>query len=181
MIVILILPFIVASCAKVPISGRKQLNLMSETELMQMSFAQYDQFLSETSTIPGSDPRTKSIVEIGNKLASAATEFLKKNGASKRVEGFDWEFNLVNDPLINAWCMPGGKVVVYTGILDVTQNDAGLAVVMGHEISHAIARHGNERMSQAMALQGAGMRIQSIEDVTPIPHNGCRPAKRRRV
>jgi len=132
-----------------------------------MSFAQYSEFLQENNSVSGTDERARTVVEIGNRLANAATEFLKSKGASKRVEGFEWEFHLVDDPLVNAWCMPGGKVVVYTGIMDITQNDAGLAVVMGHEISHAIARHGNERMSHAMTAQGVGMTVDVLMGQDP--------------
>lgn len=132
-----------------------------------MSFAQYNDFLKENVPEPDVDPRAAKVKEIGNRLAEAATVFLKKKGVSNRVEGFEWEFHLVDDPLINAWCMPGGKVVVYTGILELTQDDAGLAVVMGHEISHAIARHGNERMSQAMVLHSAGTTLDDLTSQDP--------------
>jgi predicted Zn-dependent protease len=117
--------------------------------------------------LPASDARVRQVRGIGEKLAAAATKYLADNRASDRVEGFQWEFNVVNDNTVNAWCMPGGKVVVYTGILPVTQDDAGLAVVMGHEIAHAIARHGNERMSQAIALQGAGMTLEVLTAQKP--------------
>jgi predicted Zn-dependent protease len=96
---------------------------------------------------------------VGEKLAASATEYLRKAGYADRVAGYKWEFNLVEDKMVNAWCMPGGKVVVYTGILPVTKTEAGLAVVMGHEISHAIAHHGNERMSQQMAAAMGGMAL----------------------
>lgn len=161
------LPIMILACAKVPISGRKQLSLVSENEMMTMSFAQYTQFLQETPPVSDSDARAKQVAEIGHKLANAAEEYLKKHGAAKRVEGFQWEFKVVDDPTINAWCMPGGKVVVYTGIMELTQTDAGLAVVMGHEISHAIARHGSERMSQTMAVQAAGMSLDVLTSQNP--------------
>lgn len=164
---IALFPLLVLACAKVPISGRKQLNLVSEAEMMTMSFAQYNQFLQETPPISDSDNRAKKVSEIGHKLANAAEEYLNKHGAGKRVEGFQWEFKVIDEPTVNAWCMPGGKVVVYTGIMQVTQNDNGLAVVMGHEISHAIARHGNERMSQTMAVQGAGMTLDVLTSQNP--------------
>ncbi len=92
---------------------------------------------------------------------------MAKDGSSKRVKGFNWEFNLVDDNTVNAWCMPGGKVVVYTGIMDVAQDEAGLAVVMGHEIAHAIARHGNERMSQQLAIQAGGMSLSVLTSTQP--------------
>lgn len=139
------------SCAKVPITGRKQLKLLNEADLMVMANAQYQEFLGSAMVLDNSQAR--QIKRVGDKIAKAVTTFLKKEGHGKRVEGYAWEFNLVKDSLVNAWCMPGGKVVFYTGILPICQNDEGIAVVMGHEIAHAIARHGNERMSQGIAVQ----------------------------
>ncbi|MEO8589685.1 MAG: M48 family metallopeptidase [Flavobacteriales bacterium] len=155
------------ACAKVPITGRRQMNLVSEGELMAMASSEYGDFLKESPPLPASDERVRKVREIGERLASAATKFLSENRASDRVAGFQWEYNVVNDNTVNAWCMPGGKVVVYTGILPVTQNDEALAVVMGHEIAHAIARHGNERMSQAIAIQGAGMTLSAFAGQNP--------------
>jgi predicted Zn-dependent protease len=123
-----------------------------------MSLTEYNSFLSENKTVTATD-QAALVKSVGNKIATAVESYLKKHGQSKRVKNFNWEFNLVKDETINAWCMPGGKVVFYTGILPITQDEAGLAVVMGHEIAHAIARHGNERMSQGLALQGGGMAV----------------------
>lgn len=150
---------LVHACARVPITGRRQLHLIDEGQMMGMALSQYQAFLQEHPPLPDSDARVKQVRRIGEKLAAAATTYLNEHHAGYRVEGFQWSFNVVNDATVNAWCMPGGKVVVYTGILPVTQDEAGLAVVMGHEIAHAIARHGNERMSQAMAVEGAGMTL----------------------
>lgn len=147
------------ACAKVPITGRKQMNLLPESELMGMSLTSYQDFLRENPPLPGTDQRVQMVKRIGDKLAAAATKYCNDNGAAGRVAGFNWEFNVVDDPTVNAWCMPGGKVVVYTGILPVTQDEAGLAVVMGHEIAHAIARHGNERMSQGVLTQLGGVAL----------------------
>ncbi|MBL7943259.1 MAG: M48 family metallopeptidase, partial [Flavobacteriales bacterium] len=141
-----------ASCVRVPITGRKQANLLPETELIAMSDTAYNQFLSEHQILGSSDQRTVMVKKIGNNIKNSVEKYLADHGQSKRVEGFAWEFNVVNSNEVNAWCMPGGKVVVYTGILPVTQDEASLAVVMGHEIAHAIARHGNERMSQGLLL-----------------------------
>lgn len=146
----------VVACTKVPITGRRQLNLLPESEMMSMSLGAYQDFLKQTPALGPSDQRVQMVKRIGERLATAATKYLNDNGAGERVEGFNWEFNVVDEPTVNAWCMPGGKVVVYTGILPVTQDETGLALVMGHEIAHAIARHGNERMSQGVALQGFG-------------------------
>lgn len=155
------------ACAKVPITGRRQMNLLPESQLMGMSLTAYQDFLRDNPPMPASAPQVAQVRRIGDRLAKAAGDYLQQAGASSRVEGFQWEFNVVDDPTINAWCMPGGKVVVYTGILPVTKDDAGLAVVMGHEIAHAIARHGNERMSQAIAIQGAGMTLDVLTAQKP--------------
>lgn len=147
-------------CSTVPITGRKQFSLLPESEMMSMSLTEYQGFLQQHPPLPASDQRVQMVRQIGDRLSKAATTFLKENGAADRVKDFQWEFNVVNDAQVNAWCMPGGKVVVYTGLLPITQDEASLALVMGHEIAHAIARHGNERMSQAMAVQGVGMGLQ---------------------
>ena len=147
------------ACVKVPISGRRQMNLLPEKELMSMSLTNYNQFLKENTTL--SDAQAAQIKRVGKNISEAVTKYMNENGFSKRIDGYQWEFNLVKDSLVNAWCMPGGKVVFYTGILPITLNDTGVAVVMGHEIAHAIARHGNERMSQALALQMGGMTLQA--------------------
>ncbi|MFZ1688050.1 MAG: M48 family metallopeptidase [Flavobacteriales bacterium] len=156
---LLALVAIVGGCAKVPITGRSQLNLLPESQMMGMSLTAYQDFLKENPALPGGDQRVQMVKGIGNKLAVAATKYCNDNGVGDRVSGFEWEFNAVDDKTVNAWCMPGGKVVVYTGILPVTQDEAGLAVVMGHEIAHAIARHGNERMSQGLLVQGGGIAL----------------------
>lgn len=155
------------ACSKVPITGRSQLNMLPESELMGMGLTEYEQFLGEHPPLPPSDQRVALVRGIGDRLAAAATTYLKENGAADRVANFTWEFNVVNDPQVNAWCMPGGKVVVYTGLMPVAQDEAGLALVMGHEIAHAIARHGNERMSQAMTVQGIGLTLQAFSSENP--------------
>lgn len=158
---------LVAACSKVPITGRSQLNLLPESELMGMSLTEYQSFLSQNPPLGAQDDRVKMVRGIGERLAAAATAYLNEHKAADRVANFTWEFNVVDDPTVNAWCMPGGKVVVYTGILPVTQDETGLALVMGHEIAHAIARHGNERMSQALAVQGAGVTLQAVLSEKP--------------
>ncbi len=158
---------LVAACSKVPITGRSQLNLLPESELMGMSLTEYQGFLKEHPPLQASDARVKMVRGIGDRLAAAATAYLTEHKAADRVANFTWEFNVVDDPTVNAWCMPGGKVVVYTGILPITKDETGLALVMGHEIAHAIARHGNERMSQALAMQGAGVTLQAVLSEKP--------------
>ncbi len=145
------------SCSTVPLTGRKQMNLLPESQMMGMASTSYGDFLRENPALPASDPRSQMVKRVGEKVSAAAKQYLKENGMVGRVNGFNWEFKVVDSPEKNAWCMPGGKVVFYTGILDITKDEKGLAVVMGHEIAHAIARHGNERMSQAMALELGGM------------------------
>ncbi len=164
---ILMSAMLILSCSQVPITGRRQLNLLPESQMMAMSLGAYQDFLKETAPMPSSDPNVQMVRRIGKRLSDAATKYLTDNGAANRVEGFKWEFNVVDEPTVNAWCMPGGKVVVYTGILPVTQNETSLALVMGHEIAHAIARHGNERMSQGIAVQGAGMTLQVMASQKP--------------
>ncbi len=155
----------IISCSKVPVTGRRQVNMLPESTLLSMSLTNYQQFLSENKKLSSADSRTVQVRSIGKKIQDAVTQYMKKEGLSKKLEGFQWEFNVVEDPLVNAWCMPGGKVVVYTGLLPVTQTDEGLATVMGHEIAHAVARHGNERMSQQLmvALGGIGIAVAMQE------------------
>lgn len=147
------------SCAKVPITGRKQLKLLPESEIMASSLTSYKEFLS-TNKVINTGVEALMVKRVGDKIARAVTNYLSTNNLSDRVKGYNWEFNLVNDNTVNAWCMPGGKVVFYTGIIPVCKTEAGLAVVMGHEIAHAIAQHGNERMSQGLAEQFGGLALQ---------------------
>jgi predicted Zn-dependent protease len=142
------------SCSKVPISGRRQINMLPESQMMSMSLTQYQSFLTENPPMADNMEQTKMVKRIGNRIAHAVEKYMKDNNMSNRIKGYKWEFNLVDENTVNAWCMPGGKVVVYSGILPITKTEEGLAVVMGHEIAHAIARHGNERMSQGMLAQG---------------------------
>ena len=147
----------VFSCSKVPITGRKQLKLIPYSTMMEMGQTNYATFLKEN---PAINPPTRSSAEVsavGVRISKAVEKYLRDNKLGNKVDGYKWEFNVVDSPEANAWCMPGGKVVVYTGILPLTKDDAGLAVVMGHEIAHAIAEHGNERMSQQLAVEAAGI------------------------
>jgi predicted Zn-dependent protease len=140
------------SCSTVPLTGRSQLNMIPNNEMLAMSYQQYDQFLKENK-ISTNKAEVDMVNRVGVKIEKAVDKYLSDNNLSSRLSGYNWEFNLVEDDQVNAWCMPGGKVVVYTGILPVTNDEAGLAVVMGHEIAHAIAEHGNERMSQQLLQQ----------------------------
>jgi len=133
-IITIALVLLIISCSKVPISGRKQVTLVPESELMSMSLVQYKQFLTENPPVSDEVETAKQVKRVGNRIANAVERYLKDNGQSKRVKNYRWEFNLVNQNIVNAWAMPGGKVVVYQGLLPVAQSDAGLAVVMGHEM-----------------------------------------------
>ena len=147
-----------AGCSTVPITGRKQLNMISSQEMMSLSNQQYDDFLKEHKL--STDKQAAYMVQrVGKRIQNAVTRFLVAQNRADLLTGYDWEFNLVEDKQANAWCMPGGKVVVYTGILPVTKDETGLAVVLGHEIAHAIARHGSERMSQELVRQLGGMAL----------------------
>jgi predicted Zn-dependent protease len=142
-------------CARNGISGRKQVKLFGEPALKEMALQEYRSFLSSATVVGTTVSKDAEMVKrIGNRISKAVTEYYTAQGKAAIFEGYQWEFNLVNDNQVNAWCMPGGKVVVYTGLLPVTQNEAALAVVMGHEIAHALLTHGNERMSQATVAQG---------------------------
>jgi len=158
--------FFLLSCQTVPISHRKQLSLLPESQMVAMSLTNYQQFLSE-HTLSKNQQQTALVKTVGDKISKAVIKFMKSKHLGKRIKDYQWEFNLVEENIPNAWCMPGGKVVVYTGILPYTQTEAGLAVVMGHEIAHAIARHGNERMSQSMLLQMGGMALSVAIDSKP--------------
>ncbi|MBN8834932.1 MAG: peptidase M48 [Niastella sp. SCN 39-18] len=146
---------VMLSCTRNAITGRNQLSLFPESTLQQEAVTQYRSFLSENKVISASSSKDAEMVKrVGTRLAAAIKDYYTKEGKGAALEGYNWEFNLVDSKEINAWCMPGGKVVVYTGLLAVTQNEAALAIVLGHEITHAIAGHSNERMSQVTIAQG---------------------------
>ena len=143
------------SCNKNSITGRSQLALFPESTLQQQALTSYRSFLSNNKVIvPSGNSDAEMVKRVGSKIAAAIKSYYSKKGLSKELEGYNWEFNLVNSNEVNAWCMPGGKVVVYTGLLPITKNEQALAIVLGHEITHAVAHHGNERMSQAVVAQG---------------------------
>lgn len=143
------------SCSTNAVTGRSQLKLFPESTLQAEAVSQYQSFLSENKVVSSSNNKDAEMVKrVGSRLATAITTYYKSQPNSVDLSSYKWEFNLVDNAQVNAWCMPGGKVVVYTGLLPVTKNEAALAVVLGHEITHAIAQHGNERMSQAAVAQG---------------------------
>lgn len=148
------LPFFMA-CSNNAITGRKQLTLFPESTLQQQALTEYRSFLSSNKVVSQNGNRDAEMVRrVGSRIAAAITKYYTDKGQGKALEGYQWEFNLVDNKEVNAWCMPGGKVVVYTGLLPITQNEAALAIVLGHEITHAVAKHGNERMSQVAIAQG---------------------------
>lgn len=143
---------LVFSCATNPITGKKQLNFVSNSELFPTSFQQYGTFLKENKVISGTAD-AKRVEKVGMRIKAASEKYLTYLGQSEYLKDYRWEYKLVDNKEVNAWCMPGGKIVVYSGILPVTKDDAGLATVMGHEVSHAIANHGAQRMSAAQIQQ----------------------------
>lgn len=153
-IVMLSLAFAVTACEKVPLTGRKQLILVPNNDMLSMSFTQYKAFLDTSRVVSTSNSDAEMVSRVGDRIRRAVESYMNSNGYSKRLEGFKWEYHLVQSNQVNAWCMPGGKIVVYSGILPYTQNEAGLATVLGHEVSHAIAEHGNERMSEGLVANG---------------------------
>jgi predicted Zn-dependent protease len=149
-----------AACKTVPVTGRKQLNLVPNELIQSMAFTEYDSVVKASRTLPATDTRAQLVTRVGSRIQQAVETYLQQHNMSKELKNFKWEYNTIDEKIVNAWCMPGGKVVVYTGLLDVTQQEAALAVVMGHEIAHAIARHGNERMSQGLLIGLGGVVLQ---------------------
>lgn len=156
----------VMACSTVPITGRRQLALVSSAEMQQMSYAAYRQVL-DTAKVVNNSQNAVMVKRVGQRVQRAVEQFMAQNNMSEQLAGYAWEFNLIEDKQMNAWCMPGGKVVVYTGILPVTRDETGLAVVMGHEIAHAIAKHGDERMSQGLVQQLGGATLQAAIGSNP--------------
>ena len=146
---------LLASCSDVAITERRQLNLVPDTIMNSMSLQSYQEFISQNKMSPNTS-QVEMVKRVGYKIQKAVEKYCAENNLSSRLKGYHWEFNLIEDNLVNAWAMPGGKVVVYTGLLPVAQGDAGLAVVMGHEIAHVIARHGSERMTQGLIVDLGG-------------------------
>jgi len=140
------------SCSTVPITGRQQLNLVPDNQIIAMAAAQYDTVLM-TSKLSTNKEQTAMVKRCGVRIQKAVESYFQSKGQSKQLAGYEWEFNLIEGDEVNAWCMPGGKVAFYTGILPVCKDETGIAVVMGHEVAHAVAKHGNERMSQALLAQ----------------------------
>jgi predicted Zn-dependent protease len=141
------------ACAKVAVTGRSQLSLVSNAEIIPVANQQYDEVLKK-GPLSNNAEQTQMVKRVGVRIQKAVEEYMAMNNASAELADFKWEFNLIDDPkMVNAWCMPGGKVAFYTGIMPICKDETGVAVVMGHEVAHAIANHGRERMSQQMVAQ----------------------------
>ena len=163
---VLITALLLQFCSFVPLTGRRQLSLVSDADMFATSLVQYNQFLKENK-LSTNTAETNLVKKIGNRIQNAVTIYFAQNDLSQELKGLAWEFNLIESEEVNAWCMPGGKVVVYSGILPVTQNEAGLAVVMAHEIAHAVSKHSNERMSQALLAQLGGQTLAAALQEKP--------------
>lgn len=159
--------FLTVACATVPLSERKALHLVSNSELAAMAFQQYQEVLRKTKL--STDPaKVQMVRSVGTRISRATEEILRERGLESEIKHYQWEFNLIeDDKTVNAWCMPGGKVAVYTGLLPLAENETGLAVVMGHEIAHAVANHGNERVSQGLLQQMGGMALSVALSTNP--------------
>lgn len=162
---------LLSGCTEVEITGRKQFNIVPDSTMNSMSFQSYGEFISSHKLSTDAE-HTQMVKRVGGRIQNAVESYCDKNGIMDQLEGYKWEFNLVEDPNVNAWCMPGGKVVVYTGILPIAQGEAGLAVVMGHEIAHAFAKHGAERMSQSLLVQLGGVALSTaLKDKPELTKN----------
>ncbi|MDW5288624.1 M48 family metallopeptidase [Formosa sp. PL04] len=148
--------FALGSCATNPFTGKQTMALVSNDQLFPTSFKEYNDFLKSNKVIEGT-PDAERITRIGQRIAKAAETYLNANGHIGYLKGYQWEYHLIEDPQMNAWCMPGGKIVFYTGILPVAKTDAGIAAIMGHEVAHALANHGQQRMSAAYIQQGVAI------------------------
>jgi predicted Zn-dependent protease len=144
---------VIYACASVAVTGRNQLSLVSNAEIIPMATTQYQDVIAK-GPLSTDKAQAEMVKRVGLKIQKAVEEYMSSKNASAELEGFKWEFNLIEDPkTVNAWCMPGGKVAFYTGIMPICKDETGVAVVMGHEVAHAIANHGAERMSQQMVAQ----------------------------
>lgn len=147
-----------AACSAVPITGRKQVNLVSNTEVLSASLTQYRSYMSSATAVRGTK-QAEMVERVGKRIATATEAYLRANGLGAEIDNYAWEFNLVKDNEVNAFCMPGGKIVVYEGILKYIHKEDDLAVVLGHEVAHAVAKHSNERMSQQLLAQYGGVAL----------------------
>ena len=150
--------FLFSECSTVPITGRKRVNFVSDAQVLPASFAQYKGFLEENK-LSTNRAMTNQVKNVGKNISAAVDRFMRANNMSAEADAYKWEFNLIEDKTVNAWCMPGSKVVFYTGIMPICANEDGVAAVMGHEVAHAFAKHGQERMSQGQLQQIGGLAV----------------------
>lgn len=155
LLLLLLIAPLLPSCGSVPFTGRRQLQLVSNQEVIALSLQQYQDFI-RTAPLEKGTANAQMVSRVGSRIANAVESFYTNNGYASELENFSWEFNLVKEKSVNAFAMPGGKVVIYSGLLPVTQTEEALAVVVGHEIAHVIAQHSSERLSQQLALQYGG-------------------------
>ncbi len=149
---------LLSSCSQVEITGRKQFNLVPDSIMNSLSFQSYGEFMSQKKLSTDSE-KTQMVKRVGGRIQKAVEQYCVQECKEDRLKAYAWEFNLIEDPNVNAWAMPGGKVVVYTGLLPVAKTEAGLSVVMGHEIAHAFARHGSERMTHGLLVEMGGIAL----------------------
>jgi len=167
LITLLVIPCLF-SCSTNSLTGSKQFLLVSDADMEQMSFAEYQKVVSTSKVLsPNNNKNAAMVQKVANKLVAAITDYYTKKGLGAELANYKWEVNLIDENTVNAWCMPGGKIVVYTGLLPVTQNETALAIVMGHEIAHAIAKHGAARMSQSLATQLGGLALSEAVKTKP--------------
>jgi predicted Zn-dependent protease len=151
-------------CATVPFTGRRQLSIVPQSDLINMAARDYEQFVSE-STVSNDAGARRMVTDVGSRVSQAASGFMREHGMDYELANYDWKFELIEDESANAFCMPGGKIVVFTGLMPVAETAAGLAVVVAHEVAHAVANHGGERMSQMLLQQLGGMALsRAIEE-----------------
>ncbi len=169
-LLLIFVSFVAVSCQTVPITGREQISFVPTSQILPMSFDQYSDFLSKHKVVDQGG-QAEMVKRVGTRIEDAVERYFSQHGLSSRLAGYRWEYHLVEDKQVNAWCMPGGKVVVYTGILPLTQDENGLAVVLGHEIAHAVANHGGERMSQALLVEMGGVTLDAALSQKPKQTN----------
>ena len=157
-IFLVVFAFFIVGCSKVPITGRSRVNFVRDAQVLPASFAKYKGFLLENK-VSTNTVMTNQIKDIGKNISEAVDRFMRANNMVSEANSYKWEFNLIEDKTVNAWCMPGGKVVFYTGIMPICANNNGVAAVMGHEVAHAFAKHGQERMSQGKMQQIGGLAV----------------------
>ena len=150
------------ACVTNPMTGRSSLQFQNDSELAQMALTQYRTTLSQAKVISNTN-ESRQVKNVGQRIKSAAESYYKAIGREQALANYSWEFNLIEDKQVNAWCMPGGKVAFYTGIMPICKTETGVAVVMGHEVAHALAGHGNERISSAMLAQVGAERLEIMQ------------------